>query len=62
MPSDPVMRNSLISWLFRRAHTFLMADLACSARRCGRRRVGFSVWCRLHTDRILAGERTEGWR
>lgn len=35
---------------------------ACAARWCAAETVGYSRWCRQHTDRILVGhEDIEGW-
>ncbi len=49
-------------YLLRRFAWWLWTpELGCAYRRCPKPTVGFSIWCREHTDRIVAHENIETW-
>lgn len=50
------------TYVFRRFGRWLQSpELVCVYKWCARHRVGFSLWCREHTDRILADEDITDW-
>lgn len=56
------MTAELLTYPFRRFGRWLRdPSMACRYRLCPEPQVGLSVWCREHTDRILAGEHASTW-
>lgn len=54
LPIGPIGWFAVVSYPFRRLLQWLFAyGPSCQARWCARPRVGFSVWCRCHTDEII---------
>lgn len=55
------LRTSLSYPLRRLGRWLIDPNVACAYRWCARPQVGFSAWCREHTDRIMAGEDITDW-